>query len=452
MYKPTKTQLSNDSYAILNAIRNEIGGEFRAATPLVENLSDAKAYGLYVTGSGDARNSFMTALVNRIAQVMCLVRSYENPLKRFKKGLLGPGEMVENIWVGLVTPEGWTQSPSTPGDVFKVNNPENQVTFHPVNSKLVYEITTNEAELSLAFTSEGGVYDLVSRIVQRLTDSSEWDEYIMMKYVIARALLENSKAIVSVDTLSAVNSDSVVTDMKGISNSMRFMGTDYNVAEVPTHSPIDRQVFFMTAKASAVLDVNSLAKAFNLSYVEFIGQQQMINSFNLTPIEQDRLDTIMTATAAQGLVPGYTKFTDAEKAELDHIVAAIIDDDFFMIFDKLYQVQAQYDPKHLNTNNFLHAWKIYSYNPFANAIFFDDETQAISLDKSTASISGTGTAQLTATTSPLNKEVIWVSSDETVAKVDETGLVTGVSAGSATITAKLAENTTVTATCAVTVS
>lgn len=372
MYTPQNTVLSNDSYAILNAIRNSVGGEFRANTPLVEDSDSAKAYGLYVTGSGDARNTFMTSLINRIAQVMCLVRSYENPLKRFKKGILGPGEMVENVWVGLVTPEGWTQNPASPGDVFQTNNPENEVTFHPVNSKLVYEITTNDSELSLAFTTEGGVYDLVSRIVQRLTDSSEWDEYILMKYTIARAILANSGAVQSVAPLNAANSDAIISSMKAVSNNMRFMNTDYNVAGVATHSPIDRQVFFLTANASAILDVASLAKAYNLSYVDFIGQQQMVNSFSFTTAELARLNTIMTETAAQGLVPGYTQFTDEELTALSHIVGATIDEDFFMIFDKLYQVNAAFDAKHLNTNNFLHNWKIYSYNPFANSVFFSD--------------------------------------------------------------------------------
>lgn len=370
MYKPTKTVLSNNSYAILNGIRNSIGGEFRANTPLVASAEDVKAYGLYVTGGGDARNSFMSTLINRIAKVLCLVRSYENPLKRYKKGILGPGETVENVWVGLVTPEGWTQSPVNPGDVYRVNNPDSQVTFHPVNSKLVYEITTNDTELSLAFTSEQGVYDLVAKIVQRLTDSSEWDEYIMMKYVIARALLANSGSVKTVATLNAANSDSIISDMKAVSNNMRFMATDYNVAGVPTHSPIDAQIFFLTADASAVLDVASLAKAYNLSYVDFIGQQQMVNSFAFTDAEQARLDAIMAETVAQGLVPNYTPFTNEEVATLESIVGATIDEDFFMIFDKLYQVNAVFDAKHLNTNNFLHNWKIYSYNPFANSVFF----------------------------------------------------------------------------------
>lgn len=372
MYKPQNTVLSADSYKILNTIRDQVGGEFRACTPLVQSADSRKAYGLYVTGSGDARNAFMSSLMNRIAQVMCLVRSYQNSLRDFKRGILGPGEMAENVWVGLVTPEGYTQSVANPGDVYKINNPENMTSFHPVNSKLVYEITTNDVELDLAFTSEGGVYDLVQRIVQRLYDSSEWDEYILMKYTIARAILANTDAIQITPTLSAANADAVVTTMKTVSNDMRYMKTEYNEMSVPTHTPIDEQVFFTTSKSNAVIDVNSLASAFNLSYKQFMGQQVMVDSFTFSQAEQARLNTIMTQTAAQGLVPGYTAFTDDQKAILSNIVGAIIDRNFFMIFDKIFQMTTAFDQRHLNTNTFLHIWKVYSHNPFANAVFFSD--------------------------------------------------------------------------------
>ena len=372
MYIPKNTELSADSYQILNTIREQVGGEFKAATPLVQNEDDAKAYGLYVTGGGDARNAFMNSLINRIAQVMCFVRSYQNPMKRFKKGLLGMGEMVENVWVGLVLPEGYEQSPANPGEVFAVSNPENRTTFHPVNSKLVYKVTTNDAELTMAFTSEAGMYDLVSRIVQRLSDSSEWDEYIMTKYMLARAVLGNPGSVKTIDALTADTSDAAVTAMKEVSNNMRFMNTAFNVEGVATHTPVEDQVYILTAKSSAVIDVNSLASAFNLEYRQFIGQQFMINSFSFSDAEKARLDHIMTETVVQGLVPNYVPFTEEELKTLEGIDGAILDIDFFMIFDKLYQMNAIFDPQHLNTNNFLHNWKVYSYNPFANAVFFSE--------------------------------------------------------------------------------
>lgn len=376
MYTPKNTVLSEDSYNILNAIRNEVGGMFRANTPLVHNQADAKAYGMYVTGSGDARNAFMGALINRIAQVVMFSRSYRNKLARYKKGMLEFGEVVENVWVQLVSPEGYDPVPDSPGDLFKQNVPDSKVTFHPVNCKLVYEVTTNDSELSMAFTTSSGLYDFVSRIMQRLTDSDEWDSELIERYVLARAILDNPNLITQVPALTKENSDSIIATMKGASNAMRFMDTSYNVEGVPTHSPIENQIFFLTAEASATIDVFSLAKAYNLSYEQFLGQQDMIRSFGFNEAEKKRLDTIMKATLAQGIIPNYTPFTDEELKKLNAIVGAIIDDDFFMIFDRLYRVDAApYDSLHLSQNTFLHHWSVNSYNPFANARFFSVPTE-----------------------------------------------------------------------------
>ena len=61
---------------------------------------------------------------------------------------------------------------------------------------------------------------------------------------------------------------------------------------------------------------------------------------------------------------------------------------------------------------------------------------ALTVSPSTASISGTGTQQLTATTTPSGGTVSWESSDATVATVSSTGLVTGVGNGTTIITAR----------------
>ena len=63
------------------------------------------------------------------------------------------------------------------------------------------------------------------------------------------------------------------------------------------------------------------------------------------------------------------------------------------------------------------------------------EVTEITLDKTSISISGLGTNQLTATTVPAGGEVAWTSSDPEVATVSSNGLVTSVSNGTATIEA-----------------
>ena len=76
-------------------------------------------------------------------------------------------------------------------------------------------------------------------------------------------------------------------------------------------------------------------------------------------------------------------------------------------------------------------------------------TMGLSLDKATLSVSAGSTGQIAATTTPAGMRVTWGSSDAAKATVDQSGLVTGVAAGSATITATFGG---ITKSCTVTVT
>lgn len=73
----------------------------------------------------------------------------------------------------------------------------------------------------------------------------------------------------------------------------------------------------------------------------------------------------------------------------------------------------------------------------------------LTLDKSTASVAHGSTTQITATTTPSGGHVLWGTSDPSKATVDDSGLVSGVAAGSAVITAYFGG---LTASCTVTVT
>lgn len=81
--------------------------------------------------------------------------------------------------------------------------------------------------------------------------------------------------------------------------------------------------------------------------------------------------------------------------------------------------------------------------------------EEVTLDESTLSLKKGETATLTATVKPDNateKTVIWESSDENIATVDQTGKVTAVASGPATITVTSKADETKKATCEVTVT
>ncbi len=81
--------------------------------------------------------------------------------------------------------------------------------------------------------------------------------------------------------------------------------------------------------------------------------------------------------------------------------------------------------------------------------------KSVTLDKQTASIYVDGTLTLNATVLPENaseKGITWSSSDETVAIVNQSGVVTALAAGTATITATSKENPELSESCVVTVT
>lgn len=76
---------------------------------------------------------------------------------------------------------------------------------------------------------------------------------------------------------------------------------------------------------------------------------------------------------------------------------------------------------------------------------------SISLDKSSSTIEENNTKKLTAATTPSAVEVVWSSSDNTVATVDQTGKVTGIKEGTCTVTATI-DGTDIKAECIVNVT
>jgi len=83
------------------------------------------------------------------------------------------------------------------------------------------------------------------------------------------------------------------------------------------------------------------------------------------------------------------------------------------------------------------------------------DVESVTLDKTELSLAAGGTGQVTATCTPdtaSDLTVSWASSDTAIATVDNAGLVTAVAAGTATITASSNDESSVIASCAVTVA
>ena len=277
--------------------------------------------------------------------------------------------------------------------------------------------------LRQAFVSAQGVTDLIARIVDSMYSGAEFDEYLVMKQLIVEAAEAGNMWPVTIPAVSAENAKSIVTTIKGISNKLEFMSSQYNAQGVVTFTKKPNQIILMDAAFDATIDVNVLASAFNMEKAEFMGQRVLVDDFG-------------TLTGA---------------------VAALVDADFFMVFDTLAKFTEIYNSEGLYWNYFYHVWKVFSTSPFANAILFTTDAitaTGVTVTPATATVKKGATAQFSAKVAGnlVPQRVVWttnstvslidhdgtlqVSPDETAATitVTATSVYDGTKKGTATVT------------------
>ena len=327
---PEVKTMNANSVQILNAVRNDMGQQsaYWAHVPYAENTTESiRAIVDIMQTFPVHQNEFLSALVNRIGRVLITSKMYSNPWAGLKKGLLEFGETVEEIFANLADPNNFDPEVAET-ELFKRVIPDVRAAFHSMNYQKFYKVTVSNDQLRQAFLSWDGITDLIGRIVDTLYTGANYDEFLTMKYLIARLALAGKIHPVKVEDVTAANSNSIVTTMKGISNLLPYMSSDYNMAGVKTTTPKVDQYFITSAKFNAIMDVNTLASAFNIDYVEFMGRRIEVDSFGT--LDNERLALLFKND------PTYVEITQAELTALDNIPALIIDRNWFMVFDNFY--------------------------------------------------------------------------------------------------------------------
>lgn len=395
--------------------------EMFAGAPPIENTSESiREIGSFIFNYQPRQNAFLSALVNRIGMVLITSKLYSNPLRSFKRGMLEFGETVEEIFVDIG--RAYQFNPEiAETTIFKRVIPDVKAAYHQLNFQKFYKQTISNDQLRQAFLSWRGIDDLIAKIVDGMYTAMNYDEFIVMKYMIAVAALNGNMYPQNIPALNAENAKAVVTAVKGISNTLEFMHSEYNMAGVHTYTDKREQIVLINSSADALIDVEVLASAFNMDKAEFMGRRVLVDSFSA--IDNERLSQLFESD------PTYVPLTTEEIKALDSIPVIIVDEKWWMIFDHYMNMTEQYNGEGLYWNYWLHCWRIFSISPFANAVLFTSDTPAITsvtVSPATATAVKGQTIQLSAnvvTTGFAPKSVIWSSSSEN-SKVNSTGAVT----------------------------
>lgn len=451
--KPKAVNLTATTQDILNTVRSNSSAEYQNLVPKADGtLQNLRSIGTILMDMPALKNEFLSALFNRIGKVIITSKMYDNPWGFFKKGMLEYGETIEEIFVNIAEPHVFDQQNSEK-EVFKREIPDVKSAFHVLNYQTFYKQTTSDYQLKQAFLTYEGITDLIYRIIDAMTTSSNYDEFLVMKYLLARRILEGDLKSVQIPTVQTSNLKEIVGDIKGVSNDMEFLNRDYNSAGVYTHNVKDEQYLLVNTKFDATIDVEVLASAFNMDKASFMGHKVLVDSFG--KLDKARLAKIFEKDET------YTEISDEDLQKLDAIPCILVSREWFMIFDVLQEFNEQYNGEGLYWNHWLHAWKVVSSSPFAqNALFVAGEIKvdSVTVSPATATLNGVGSSiQLTATIATENfapKGVLWSSDNEKV-EVTNSGKVTvlsGAESGEVHVTATSAYDDTKTGTCTITVT
>lgn len=363
--------LNASTIDILNVIRQNASYEYQSSVPAVTQASDIPKVGEIIYGTPAFANQFLNALVNRIAIVRVQSATFNNPYTALKKGYLDFGETVEDIFVNIAKVVDYSAE-KAPAREYQRTLPDVKSVFHVMNWRVMYPVTIQDEDLKQAFLSIDGVTDLIAKIVDSVYTAAEYDEFLLFKYLIIKAVSHGKMYPLSIGAGTDLSEAAV--QFRGTSNLLPFMSNQYNEAGVRTTTPKARQVIFMDARFNAQYDVNVLASAFNMDKADFQGRLHLIDNF--TTFDNERFDIIRANS------DGLETVTPEELALMANVKAVICDERWFQVYDNNNKFTEKYVASGLYWNYFYHTWKTISNSPFANAVVFVTNSATITLPES----------------------------------------------------------------------
>ena len=334
-----------DVIEILNTIRDNASQAYQDRVPEAtrDNIEEV---GEAITDLNNAvvYNEFINTLANMIYAPMLIKKSWQNPLGKFKKGKKTFGDTVEEVYNNFIKAKTFDQ---TGAELLKRELPDTKVVFHRMNRQDSYVLTDSPEALAKAFKSYEGVAEYLENLFTTIRNSAELDEYILMRQLFAQAYENNAMVVIPVDDpqASKANAEAFIKTVKTVSGDMVFANSNNNAyltAQSTDEKPIvtfsrkDEQVLIVDNPTDVTCNIDVLASAFNKSIVEFNDtQKEIIDSF-----------------------------------PIDGMIGALVDRNFFQVYDDLFTFREFENGLGLYRNHILHVWQTLGYSILCNAVAF----------------------------------------------------------------------------------
>ena len=330
---------------LLNTIRDNASDIYRERIPEatrtnIESVQEA------MTDPNNAvvTNEFISTLLNMIIKQVIHNKLFSDPLKALKKGTKPLGDTVEEIYTNFIKAK---QYDPTGAELLNRALPDVKTVYHRMNRQDKYKVTISPEAIRKAFASYEKLDSFIQSIINTLYNSSELDEFILMKQLVKQAYDQQALKVMTIadPTLNGTNAKEFIKTVKTVSGGMQFPNDEYNswltvqsVDNNPliTFSKKNEQVLIIDNATDVAVNIDVLATVFNMSVAEF----------------NDTAKIVIDA------------FPDPS------IRACLVDKEFFQVFDDLVLFKEFENAEGLYKNYYLHIWQTLAYSPLVNGVVF----------------------------------------------------------------------------------
>lgn len=329
------------SVSILNNVRANASADYQSRIPEATRDTIANVGNAFSTYKEEF-NEFKTALIHKIGKTRVESKLFANKLARFKTGSILTQQDVEEIFVDMA--KGATAyDPDGKNPLGRRNDDNVKVVYHRMNRRDTYDLSIGDLDFLRAFKSEETLDTFIGGLINSIYNRAAHDEWILMKELLATYKKDNGdcgyfdyEVPAITDATAEKSAKTFVKTLRKAINDLGFASTEYNKSGVTQWSDPSSLVLLVNKDVVAEVDVEVLAKAFNLGKTDI-----------QTPVVV--MDNFGSLTDTYGL---------------------LIDKDFFRVFDTLSTMETQRNAQGLFTNYFYHVQQILSLSPFKNAVRF----------------------------------------------------------------------------------
>lgn len=356
MYPSTGLQTALNKMREMSVDQNSIYHQY---VPVVTEATTIGEFGAPILDSQNLNvlNDFI-GLLKKVVYTAVYNKTFNNPLADLEGDRMPLGQFIEDVYVNPAKARGFNVNDFA--GLLQKYEAEVATQYLSVNSDLQYCVTITREKVRNAFVSWDALEGLISGMVNSLYNGAYITRYNQAKGLALAAFNgEGVKYEVVTNPTDEATAKALVRKMRADFSKFQIPSTKFNAwadkkgpdaFALKTWSDPEDIVVMISADVEALLDVEVLAAAFNMSKADFLGRVIVVDDF--------------------------TQYNDDGTVAVDGsmIKAMIADRSWFKIKTQDFAMDEFYNANNRTWNYYLNDVRMVNYSLFANAkVYTTDE-------------------------------------------------------------------------------